>query len=359
MGNILLNEYRDHPAAAVAQPPDSVSAVEEILNYKFRDKGLLVKALTHPSSSAAPITDPENYNRLEFVGDAVLQLAFSNYLYMQNPPLDPGYLTQLRAANVSTERLARVAVKHQLYKFVSRNSPHLDHLVREFEYAVKQEDTGPLVYGGSVKAPKVLADIIESIAAAVYVDVGMNLESLWKIFKGILEPIVTVEDIKSQPQPITKLYQLCQKQGKYVYIKYWKREMKNVATVFVDGRFLVSSCFCNQKETAKLDACRRALDKLDVASKITDLGGVSDDTIPEAKQKLNQICTNKKWPKPCYRIEKKEGPPHDKKFVSAVEVNTPDGKVSIVGDAKSRVRESETSAAYFMLHALRHKNINL
>ncbi|CAN1185877.1 Ribonuclease 3-like protein 2 [Linum perenne] len=240
MGNILLNEYRDHPAAAVAQPPDSVSAVEEILNYKFRDKGLLVKALTHPSSSAAPITDPENYNRLEFVGDAVLQLAFSNYLYMQNPPLDPGYLTQLRAANVSTERLARVAVKHQLYKFVSRNSPHLDHLVREFEYAVKQEDTGPLVYGGSVKAPKVLADIIESIAAAVYVDVGMNLESLWKIFKGILEPIVTVEDIKSQPQPITKLYQLCQKQGK---------------------------------------------------------------------------------------IEKKEGPPHDKKFVSAVEVNTPDGKI--------------------------------
>ncbi|CAN1339917.1 Ribonuclease 3-like protein 2 [Linum perenne] len=306
MVDILLNEYRDRPPAAVAQPPDSVSAVEEILNYKFRDKRLLVEALTHPSSSA-PITDPENYNRLEFVGDAVLQLAFSNYLYLQNPSLDQGYLTQLRAANVSTERLARVAVKHQLYKFVSRNCPALDH----------------------------------------------------QIFKGILEPIVTVEDMELQPQPITKLFQVCQKQGKHVDIKHWKIGMKNVATVFVDGRFLVSSSSSNQKEIAKLDACRRALDKLAVASKITDLGGVSVVTIPEAKQKLNQICTDQKWPKPCYRIEKEEGPPHDKKFVSAVEVKTPDGKVSIVGDEKSRVREAETSAAYFMLHALRHKNINL
>ncbi|CAN0900971.1 Ribonuclease 3-like protein 2 [Linum grandiflorum] len=363
MDDILLQEYRYRSSvAAAAQPPefpeqwaDSVYySVEEILNYRFRDKGLLVEALTHSSS----LTDAVNYQRLEFVGDAVLQLAFSHYLYLQKPPLDPGYLTLLRAANVSTEKLARVAIKHQLYKFVTRNSAALDDRVREFEYAVREEDDDALVYGGSMKAPKVLADIVESIAAAVYIDVGMNLESLWKIFRGILQPIVTVEDLKLQPQPITKLFQVCQKQGKQVSIKHWRDGMKNVASVFVDGRFVVSSS-SDQKEISKLDACRRALDEMALGSKIADFG-VSEGrslSTQEPKQKLNEICCSKKWAKPCYSIEKEEGRPHEKVFVSAVEVKTQDGKLRIQGDAKSRVRDAETSAAYFMLHALRHKKL--
>ncbi|CAN0900972.1 Ribonuclease 3-like protein 2 [Linum grandiflorum] len=311
MDDILLQEYRYRSSvAAAAQPPefpeqwaDSVYySVEEILNYRFRDKGLLVEALTHSSS----LTDAVNYQRLEFVGDAVLQLAFSHYLYLQKPPLDPGYLTLLRAANVSTEKLARVAIKHQLYKFVTRNSAALDD----------------------------------------------------RIFRGILQPIVTVEDLKLQPQPITKLFQVCQKQGKQVSIKHWRDGMKNVASVFVDGRFVVSSS-SDQKEISKLDACRRALDEMALGSKIADFG-VSEGrslSTQEPKQKLNEICCSKKWAKPCYSIEKEEGRPHEKVFVSAVEVKTQDGKLRIQGDAKSRVRDAETSAAYFMLHALRHKKL--
>lgn len=53
--------------------------------------------------------------------------------------------------------------------------------VREFTEAVSGERERPVVYGGSVKAPKILADIVESVAAAIYVDMNFDLEKLWVV----------------------------------------------------------------------------------------------------------------------------------------------------------------------------------
>lgn len=98
----------------------SIRAVENMLNYKFSDKTLIEKALTHPS-----YVKSESYQRLEFVGDAALGLAITNFAFLTYPQLHPGDLSVLRAANISTEKLARVAVRHQLYKFVRHNSTAL------------------------------------------------------------------------------------------------------------------------------------------------------------------------------------------------------------------------------------------
>ncbi|KAJ6770128.1 RIBONUCLEASE 3-LIKE PROTEIN 2-RELATED [Salix purpurea] len=156
----------------------SVFAVETILNYNFKNKRLLEEALTHSS-----YTDSASYQRLEFLGDAALGLALSNYVYLAYPKLDPGQLSLLRAANISTEKLARVAIKHGLYRFVRHNAIVLDDKVKEFSDAVSREDDDDdgLVYGGSIKAPKILADIVESVAAAVYVDVDFDLQKLWVV----------------------------------------------------------------------------------------------------------------------------------------------------------------------------------
>ncbi|CAI0436351.1 unnamed protein product [Linum tenue] len=217
-----------------------------------------------------------------------------------------------------------------------------------------------------MKAPKVLADIVESIAAAVYADVGFNLETLWKIFRGILEPIVTLEHLERQPQPVTRLFDLCQKQGKHIDIKYWRSGTKTVASIFVDGSFVVSDS-SDYKEIAKLDACRKAFDivvsELPSTDSSTLAAGSSDYdgstlTIQDPKQKLNEMCIKQKWPKPCYCIMIEEGRPHEKIYVSAVEVTTPDGMLYIPGDAKSRVKDAETSAATFMLHVLQHSKIS-
>ncbi|KAJ6333238.1 hypothetical protein OIU77_009158 [Salix suchowensis] len=323
----------------------SVFAVETILNYNFKNKRLLEEALTHSS-----YTDSASYQRLEFLGDAALGLALSNYVYLAYPKLDPGQLSLLRAANISTEKLARVAIKHGLYRFVRHNAIVLNDKVKEFSDAVSREDDDDdgLVYGGSIKAPKILADIVESVAAAVYVDVD---------FRSSKTLGVTFEDLQQQPQPVTTLFEMCQKQGKIVDIKHWKNESRNIASVHIDGQFIASSS-SEQKEIAKLNAAKGALLKLS-NSFPTNLNNVSLDIfdgssfeIEGAKQKLHELCIRKKWPKPNYNIENEMGPPHEKKFVCAVQISTADGILYVSGDERMRVKDGENSAASSMIRAL-------
>lgn len=332
----------------------SVFAVETILNYKFKNKRLLEEALTHSS-----YTDSASYQRMEFLGDAALGLALSNYVYLAYPQLDPGHLSLLRAANISTEKLARVAIKHGLYRFVRHNATALDDKVKEFSDAVSgEDDDDALVYGGSIKAPKILADIVESVAAAVYVDVDFDLQTFWVIFRGILEPIVTLEDLQQQPQPVTMLFERCQKQGKNVDIKHWKNEAKSIASVYVDGQFIASSS-SEQKEIAKLNAAKGALLKLSNSFptnlnnvSLLDIFDGSSFEIEGAKQKLHELCGKKKWPKPNYNIENDMGPPHEKKFVCSVQIATVDGILYVTGDERTRVKDGENSAASSMIRAL-------
>lgn len=231
-----------------------VRAVEKIVGYQFMNKRLLEEALTHSS-----YTKSNSYQRLEFTGHAALGLALSNYVFFTYPSLDSGQLSLLRVANISTEKLARVAIKHGLYQYVRHNAA-LDDKVAEFTHAIQDEDDR-VTYGGSVKAPKFLADIVESVAAAIYIDCNFDLQALWVIFKGLLEPIATPEDLQQQPQPVTMLFELCQKEGKQVKIKHRRKGLTNFASVYIDGKLIASSS-TEQKETAKLNAAKDALQKL-------------------------------------------------------------------------------------------------
>lgn len=341
------------PAAAAAAGTDMeacVSAVEEILNYKFTNRKLLEDSLTHPSFTESP-----SYQRLEFVGDAVLGLAFANFVYLAYPTVDQGILSLLRAANISTEKLARVAVRHGLYRYVRHNTAALDLKVQEFALAVQEEDE-TAVYGGAVKAPKVLADIVESVVAAVYVDCEFDLKYLWQVIRGLLEPIITLESL--QLQPVTLLFELCQKQGKQVDIKHWRKIDKNICSIYVDGQ-LIATGTSDQKDIAKLTAAKEALAKLD-KSVVSDIGVVCQvnemNEIEAAKQKLHELCDKKKWPKPSYRTEKEEGPAHGRKYVCSVEIETEGVKLCMAGAEKSRVKEAENSAASFMIHSLVQSN---
>ncbi|CAL5390408.1 unnamed protein product [Camellia sinensis] len=328
---------------------DSVRAIEQLPNYRFNDKKLLEEALTHPS-----YTDSPSYQRLEFVGDAALGIAISNFFSLAYPDLLPGQLSLLRSANVSTEKLARAAVRHGLYKYVRRNAAAPDEKVRDFTLAVRPEaDT--VVYGGTVKAPKVLADIVESVAAAVYVDCQFDLQAFWVIFRGILEPIVTLDVLQQQRQPVTMLFEFCQKEGKQVNIKYRRRRKKNIARVYVDGKFIASSS-CEQKENAKFQAAKAALEKLSHSNGedkmnvdiYISMNGTNE--IEGAKQKLHEICGKKRWPKPTYQIVRKEGPSHERKFLCSVQVETVERMLFAEGDEKSKVKDAENSAASSLIY---------
>ena len=118
------------------------------LGYQFKDPALLKRALTHPSMGA------EDNQRLEFLGDAVLQYVMSDILYKTHPKDREGQLTHLRALLVCEAALSQVA-----------RSLHVgDALLM---------DKGEALTGGRDK-PSVLCDAMEAILAAAYLDGGLD-----------------------------------------------------------------------------------------------------------------------------------------------------------------------------------------
>lgn len=98
-------------------------ALEGALDLKFNDRGLLVEAITHASRPSSGVSC---YQRLEFVGDAVLDHLITRHLFFTYTDLPPGRLTDLRAAAVNNENFARVAVKHKLHIHLRHGSSALE-----------------------------------------------------------------------------------------------------------------------------------------------------------------------------------------------------------------------------------------
>lgn len=118
------------------------------LGYRFKNPALLHQALTHPSMGA------DDNQRLEFLGDAVLQYIMSDLLYATHPASREGQLTHLRALLVCEAALSQVA-----------RSLHVGEALLM--------DKGEDLTGGREK-PSVLCDAMEAILAAVYLDGGLD-----------------------------------------------------------------------------------------------------------------------------------------------------------------------------------------
>ncbi len=129
-----------------------IDTLESILKYRFNDSSLLVTALTHRSSLNENKGSVSN-ERLEFLGDAVLELLISDFLYKVKPDEPEGVLTANRSAIVRTESLSTVAQKLKLG----------DYLIMS-----KGEETT----GGRTNT-SLLANTTESIIGAIYLDGGL------------------------------------------------------------------------------------------------------------------------------------------------------------------------------------------
>ncbi|OVA03423.1 Ribonuclease III domain [Macleaya cordata] len=229
------------------------AGLEEILGYKFNDKSLIREALTHPSFYY-PVK-LGSYERLEFIGDAVLNLLVAKKLFFAYPELCPGPLTRLRAANVDNEKLARVAIKHGLHQFLRHKaSPHLEEQVQEFKEAIVEY---PVHSNGLIDTPKFLADIVESTIGAIYVDSNCSVDTVWKVFKELLKPIISLQTMGIHP--VTELLELCQKKGQVVrFVKdSWKENA--CIDVYVDDILVGSANYGLKKEIAQNRAAKAAL----------------------------------------------------------------------------------------------------
>ena len=93
--------------------------LQKNIGYDFKDKNLLRQAITHSSfANEQKINRFKNYERLEFLGDAVLELVSSEFLYMQNEDMAEGELTRLRASMVCEPSLAYCARDIELGSYI-------------------------------------------------------------------------------------------------------------------------------------------------------------------------------------------------------------------------------------------------
>jgi ribonuclease-3 len=129
------------------------SALEESLGYRFSDRTVLEAALTHRSFQAENTTAADN-ERLEFLGDAVLGLTVTTFLYDTFPTMSEGEMAKVRAAAVSRDELSAVAAEVGLHQFLRLGR-------------------GEEVTGGRAKS-SILANAMEAVIGAVYLD--SNLE---------------------------------------------------------------------------------------------------------------------------------------------------------------------------------------
>ena len=219
-----------------------MQVLEERLGHAFQDRKLRETALTHPSFGGDHHVP--HYQRLEFLGDAVLELAVSRYLYYELPEVDEGKLTRIRAALVREESLNRAARRIGLGEFI--------------RLSVGEERSG-----GREK-PSILSDVMEAVLAAVYLDAGFD-EAV-RIIGMVLGEELRPEVLKDHLDAKSRLQELMQREGRMPSYDYLSMEGPPHAPVFsyrvMDGEQELGRGSGTSKQNAQQAAARDALKRM-------------------------------------------------------------------------------------------------
>ena len=143
--------------------------LEEKIGYSFNERQLLLRGLTH--RSALGLKDRTDYERLEFLGDAVLDLTIAHLLCEKYPEAKEGELSKMRAALVNTQSLANFAKELEIGPFIK---------LGRGEHS-----------SGGQERPSILADVMEAVVGAIYQDGGYpsSFQAVVKIFGEALEQV--------------------------------------------------------------------------------------------------------------------------------------------------------------------------
>ena len=216
---------------------------ENKIEYKFKNIELLKTAFTH--TSYAHEKKIESNEKLEFLGDAILEFTVSEYLYNKYKKLKEGEMTKVRASVVCEKSLHKIALKY-----------HFDELL----YLGKSEKLS----GGSHK-PAMLADSVEAVIAAIFMDAGLEKAKQF-ILENLKEAIEQASKSVGQKDYKTVLQEELQKHGS-VNIEYIIVEEKGpdhdktfIAEVKFNGKYLETGQG-NTKKQAEMEAARIALQK--------------------------------------------------------------------------------------------------
>ena len=133
---------------------EAFSELEKRINYTFQNREMIYEALSHSSYANEKKKQRRSNERLEFLGDSVLSVVVSQYLFTHYPDLPEGELTKIRAALVCEKSLHRFALQIGLGEFLMLG---------------KGEE-----HTGGRERPSILADAFEAVIAAIYLDGGLE-----------------------------------------------------------------------------------------------------------------------------------------------------------------------------------------
>ena len=223
---------------------DNLTKLEEELGYKFKNINLLKTALTH--TSYAYENNVKSYERLEFLGDSILEFICSEFLFENYNGLSEGEMTKVRAYAVCEDSLFSIAKKHNFSDFL---------------YLGKSE------IGSKDDKKAILADTVEAIIAAIYIDSGDIAYSKKFIIDNIKDAVEYSSKHVGEKDYKSALQEKLQVNGD-ISIKYNIISEKGpdhdklfTAEVIVEGKKLAEGTGRSKKH-AEMEAARLALEIL-------------------------------------------------------------------------------------------------
>ena len=218
--------------------------LEKELEYTFKNKSLINTALTH--TSYAYENGVESNEKLEFLGDSILEFVSSKYIYEKYPKLKEGEMTKVRATVVCEESLYKIAKKHNFSDFLN---------LGKSEKATCKEGR-----------PAILADSVEAVIAAMYLDGGLEPVTSF-IIENLKDEIAIAVNHVGEKDYKTVLQEKLQVKGgvkiEYILLNESGPDHDKIFEVEVrcDGKKLAIGKG-KSKKMAQMEAAKRAIEIL-------------------------------------------------------------------------------------------------
>ena len=222
---------------------DPIAAVEEAMGYRFQDPAMRDEALTHPSFAAEHGMAP-NYERLEFLGDAVLQMAVTRYVYNAMPGAPEGDMTLVRAGVVAEPALAAMGRAWGV--------PDAVRLGR-----------GETLTGGRDKE-SIVSDVVESLLGAVYLEAGFAAaEEIGRRRGGeLIDELTTAPGSRDYKTRLQEVLVAAGTDVSYVVTDTGPQHAKEFTATAVSGGEELATGHGSSKKRAEQNAARLALEKV-------------------------------------------------------------------------------------------------
>ncbi|KAM0263012.1 hypothetical protein ACHAQJ_001390 [Trichoderma viride] len=279
-----------HSQQATAAQRHAVDKVAEITGYRFQCAPLLRSVFRHPSYVFE--NNIRDYQRLEFLGDALIDMAVVGFLFKRFPEADPKWLTEHKMAMVSNQFLGCLCVKLGLHKHILLATSALLGDIKE--YAVQLEQAEEMArrksQGGGVETakdfwvevqqpPKALADVVEALVGAIFVDSGYSFSMVLSFFTRFMQPFF--EDMAlyssfASNHPVTAITQKLQND---FGCSQWKLHVASVpppieagvvmlaesellCALMIHGKAIAHATSTKSGNSAKVTVAKLALEKL-------------------------------------------------------------------------------------------------